>query len=314
MTEEPLRSATEELLSSYLEERDLLIFSGRIWEETVEEFLDKLDETPEENRKGEVSLFLTTHGGDAHAAYRMAKGVQKRYEKLRLLVVGPCKSAGTLVAIAADTVVFGDRGEIGPLDVQVTKPDELIPLNSGLNDFQAFAIVNGWAYKNFEQFMLDIVRGSGGNISTTTACEIASQLVTGLLNPVMAQIDPYRLGEVQRKMSISKEYGGRLGRNLQPDALERLIDSYPAHEFVIDRDEATDLFEGVEGLSREERLFAIAFDNELKKPNPKGYIEDVGQLWRGKEVGEDETADGGTQGAGEDDEGEQGESGSGSAA
>ena len=36
-----------------------------------------------------------------------------------------CKSAGTLLLIGATSLIISDRGELGPLDVQLSKPDEI---------------------------------------------------------------------------------------------------------------------------------------------------------------------------------------------
>lgn len=61
-----------------------------------------------------------------------------------------------------------------------------------------------------------------------------------------------RLGEVYRAMSISTHYAERLERgNLREsydeatDPLTQLVSGYPAHECVIDRDEAAKLFKNV---------------------------------------------------------------------
>lgn len=84
--------------------------------------------------------------------------------------------------------------------------------------------------------MLDINLGSG--LSTKTASEIASKLVIGLYEPMFAQIDPIRLGEMNAALEIAHAYGNRLddkAKNLKQGALSKLINSYPTHGFVIDR-------------------------------------------------------------------------------
>lgn len=59
--------------------------------------------------------------GDPNAGYRIGRALQHNYDDVTLLVVGPCKSAGTLIAIAANKLVIGDMGELGPLDIQLKK-------------------------------------------------------------------------------------------------------------------------------------------------------------------------------------------------
>jgi ClpP class serine protease len=43
-------------------------------------------------------------------------------------VSGYCKSAGTLIALGANELAFGEHGELGPLDVQIAKRDEVLGL------------------------------------------------------------------------------------------------------------------------------------------------------------------------------------------
>ena len=50
---------------------------------------------------------------------------QRSYKKFIVLVSGYCKSAGTLVACGAHELVFSDAGEIGPIDIQMEKKDDL---------------------------------------------------------------------------------------------------------------------------------------------------------------------------------------------
>ncbi|WP_250910091.1 SDH family Clp fold serine proteinase [Escherichia coli] len=64
---------------------------------------------------------VATYGGDPSAGYRIGRALQHNYEHITVLVVGPCKSAGTLMAVAAHKLVIGDMGELGPLDIQLKK-------------------------------------------------------------------------------------------------------------------------------------------------------------------------------------------------
>jgi len=186
-------------------------------------------------KRENVILFMTTYGGDPDSAYRIAACLRRNYKKISVCIFGICKSAGTLAAIGADQLVFGDFGELGPLDVQLTKPGEIYATGSGLDIFQAF-----------QRYLLEIVSNSEGHISAKTSAEIARELAVGLFAPMTAQIEPERLGEVQRAINIARVYGQRLNkRNLKKDALDRLVQGYPTHGFVIDFAEAETLFNDV---------------------------------------------------------------------
>lgn len=201
-----------------------------------------------------LTLVLTTYGGDPHGGYRVARCLRHHYKQIRLVVPSYCKSAGTLIAIAADEMGIGDLGELGPLDVQVTKPSEPQERGSGLDVMTALSSCADHAQQVYFSFYLK-ARASL-RMSPKVAGEVASQVVAGLMAPLYSQIDPLRIGEMQRAMSITLEYGTRLNShssNLKDGSLDKLVIQYPAHGFVIDRKEAGTLFNKVSALSDAER-------------------------------------------------------------
>lgn len=109
-------------LSSTME-ADIFLFSAAVDNHNADHLIQAAREIP--NRQKNVVLILTTYGGDAGAAFRIMRFLQRKYEKVILFVFGYCKSAETLMALAADEIVMSDFGEFGPLDVQVFKSDEL---------------------------------------------------------------------------------------------------------------------------------------------------------------------------------------------
>lgn len=192
------------------------------------------------------TVFLTTYGGDAHAGFRIARCLRHHYREVRLAVPSYCKSAGTLIAVCANELAIGDMGELGPLDLQVTKPDDVMERGSGLDYMQGLQVALMHAHQAFGLF-LEVRRG-GIRLPTKQAGELATNMAIGMVAPLYAQIDPNRIGEMQRAIQIAKEYGERLDvycKNLQQGALERMVADYPAHGFVIDRKEAKTLFKRV---------------------------------------------------------------------
>lgn len=250
----------------------LIVFSGEISDESVDSAIEALvaSKTPKVTK---LCLFLTTWGGDPHAAYRLCRFASGRFDVVRLLLAGHCKSAGTLVAVGANEIGFGRFGELGPLDVQMTKPDEIFLRHSGLDVMQAIAQVTSGAYNAFQEYFLAL---AGGGLPARTAAEIAANLATKLYEPVAAQIDPVRLGEADRAIRIAGEYGNRLDAgNLKPGALPTLIRDYPTHGFVIDRNEANQLFHRVTDLTDEETTIAEAFGARVRSPAHQPFVCDV---------------------------------------
>jgi len=157
-----------------------------------------------------------------------------------------------LICIGAHELLIGDLGELGPLDVQLTKPDELGLRSSGLTIDSSFRSLQTVAFGMFETFMLDFIRRSGGVITTKTAAELSATLTTGLLAPIFGQMDPMKIGEDFRSTRIADEYAVRLNAHTHNvtqddgvDGIEALVRGYPSHGFVIDRTEAEELFENV---------------------------------------------------------------------
>lgn len=216
---------------------DLYLFSASIDFGTADTFINLLRKQP--NKKKKCGLVLTTSGGDPDAGYRIIRCIKRYYSYLTLYVFGHCKSTGTLMALGADEIVMSDFGEFGPLDIQLAKDDELYSY-SGLNFAQSLMSLNEHLFNSFEHNFLEIKRRSGGGITTKTASEICSKMAIGLISPISAQIDPVKLGEVQRAMQIANEYGRRLNEN--DGLIGRLIVGYPSHGFVIDFEECQNIF------------------------------------------------------------------------
>lgn len=199
------------------------------------------------------TVFLTSYGGDPHAAFRIARCLRHHYSEVRLAVPSYCKSAGTLIAIGANELAIGDLGELGPLDLQVIKPNEVMERGSGLDYMQGMQVALMHAHQAFALFME--VRRGGMRLPTKQAGELATNMAIGMVAPLYAQIDPNRIGEMQRAIQIATEYGERLDEyatNLEPGALEKMVAGYPSHAFVIDRKEAKKLFKRVYQLSSAE--------------------------------------------------------------
>lgn len=245
----------------YKIETDVLIYVGSINRNGYDLLCSKLESF---QRQKNCLLALATFGGDPNAAYRIARAISHNYPdpgEVSILVPTYCKSAGTLVCIGAHKLIISDKGELGPVDIQVQKLDEMFKRMSGLSIIRGLEYLQESALDTFRRYLIDINRGSG--LSTKTASEVASKLTTGLYGQIFAQIDPMILGEMQAEITIALEYGDRLNeryKNLKPDALHKLTKDYPSHGFVIDRKEIKDLFNNVRMPDEYEREVASFAD------------------------------------------------------
>lgn len=241
---------------------DVITYAGAISMDGYEQFCEML-----KHKKGQKALLvLATPGGDPHAGFRIARALQHAYGDFALLVPRYCKSAGTLIAIGAAHLYLDDMSELGPLDIQVKKNDELIGRNSGLDIIAALDYLRDQSMKSFHQHCTELVAGAG--LSTKAASEIAARLTIGMLEPISGQIDPMRLAEMQRAMDIAYQYGQRLNAksgNLRAQGLDLLVSGYPSHGFVIDRKEARSIFIKVSQPNGILRVFSDALHAEMSQ-------------------------------------------------
>ena len=300
-TKEP-RDLTEEEVADRLAaelDADIILYNGPI-ERPADTLL--IDECITRRRRKNVLMVLVTTGGDADSAYRIARCLQRKYERFILYVSGYCKSAGTLVATGAHELVISDHGELGPLDVQMSKKDELWQMQSGLTIMDTLSALQDNALNAFENFFLEIMAKSGGTITLKTAAEISTEMTTGLFRPLYNQVDPLHIGEAGRAMSIAGRYGRRLldhAENIGSRELDFIMSEYPSHGFVfaqtglgfaghgapavkpaggtgrrhprrghcLDRQEATSLFKNVREPSGTEVLLAYKLGLPARLPD-----------------------------------------------
>lgn len=222
---------------------DIILFNASISNAAAIRFHDLLERTPPRHKN--VFLMLATLGGDAHAAYVIARDLQRRYDKVIICIAGDAYSAGTLIVLCAHELVFTDRGRLGPLDAQILKKDELSERLSGLTVGMALEELRQKTSEAISFIALDLKSNFGQQLSFKTALDVAASTTAQMFGEIYKQIDPNRLGEDARSLQIAQHYGQRLGRvskNLKPDAVDRLLTDYPSHECIIDRTEAEELF------------------------------------------------------------------------
>lgn len=132
-------------------------------------FVDLLHNIP----AGEnVDLILHTGGGDIDAAEKLISMVRKKVGKARLRVIVPdyAKSAGTLIALGADSIVMSDTSELGPIDPQIVMADH--------NGNRVAHSVKNYidAYKQYETAL------------TKDPTDVTAQLMLSKLDPATVQL------------------------------------------------------------------------------------------------------------------------------
>lgn len=226
----------------------VIVYSGPIDGDGVGGLLMALQPSERQPQRKNVILILTTNGGQANAAYQIARILQQAFDRFELFVPMYCKSAGTLIALGAHALIMEQISELGPLDVQLYQKDEIGQRRSGLILKNALDGLAQETLQTFDRIWLGIKVRSGGVISFDTASRLAANMASQVMAPVYAQINPEALGNDLRDLNVATEYGVRLakvGKNAKQHAVETLVHNYPAHDFIIDREEAKELFDTV---------------------------------------------------------------------
>ena len=223
-------------------DRDVYIYNGPIIRHAVLNFM----ETVEANvQRPDATLLLVTNGGDPDAGFKIARYLQHKYKHVAVLVSGVCKSAGTLVALGAHELIFMPYGELGPLDIQMSKVDRFGQSQSGLVITDAINTLEGRAIDVVFSITSELMEANQGMISYQTATQVAVEAMKNIYGPVLARIDPEEIGTRSRAMRIAQDYGTRLiaaSNNADNNTLRILAETYSSHSFVIDHIEAKTLF------------------------------------------------------------------------
>ena len=270
--------------------------------EIDDEGYGKLAELVTDNKnRDNALLILVTSGGSANAAYQIARLFQKTYSEGNFVLCVPsyCKSAGTLIALGAHTLVMDTFSELGPLDVQLFKQDEIGTRKSGLLSRSAFQSLEDASFDLFESLMLKIKRRSGDLISFRLASDVSARMTAELMAQVYGQISPDIIGSDFRDLQVALLYRIRLvkySQNTSPMVVKHLVEHYPSHDFIIDNEEAASLFNEVEypspALYKVIGLLGDAAYNEDRSGIVLGFELCADQPEEGADAGEVGGADG----------------------
>ncbi len=197
----------------------------------------------------QLDVIIASPGGDVGAAYLVARELRRRFARLTMYVPFQAKSAATLLCLAAEELVVGSLGELGPLDQQYdAKQQADFPLStSRLAPFKALEQLQRVAADTYDELVTRILEKSG--MRPFEACSKAAELTSSLYGTLYAQVDPTRIAECARGLELGMEYAVRLLRRYRPEIegkqgvkiVHKLVHAYPSHGFILDLEELRDL-------------------------------------------------------------------------
>jgi len=166
--------------------RDLLVYVANIShpnagidQNDVLAFADLLQSKDDKD----LDLLLQSPGGDIDVAEKLIYMCRSNSKSFRVIVAESAKSAATLIALAADTIVMSDTSELGPIDPQV-----------------AFTTATGQVVYRPAQSFLDGLK----------AIQEESKQGGGILSPVyfplLQQLDPALIDYCKKAVLRSKRF------------------------------------------------------------------------------------------------------------
>jgi hypothetical protein len=192
-----------------------------------------------------LDVFIQSDGGSPNEAFKLARLFSAHSGEWSVMIAEHAKSAATLIALGASEIVMARDAELGPIDTQLADSGEPEGYISSLQEFKGLEAVASFCHT-----FLDASAGVIHNISMCSrndAIKIASEYVPPLLRPLFEQVDPRTLGGFRRALEITESYGLRLlraagyEREAAREIVRRLVYHYPAHDYVIQHDEASEI-------------------------------------------------------------------------
>lgn len=196
----------------------------------------------------ELDLVINSGGGSIHAAYQIVELLRLHAKKLYACVPFYAKSAATLLCIGADVVVLDELAQLGPLDTQIyeEKKGGKGEFTSALNPFKTLEQLQKFSLETLDIAVKMIAMRSAMDLDDCLKHAIDFVRVT--TGPLFNQLNPEKLGEYSRALSVGTEYGQRLLRRFttwddekRAAVLERLVHGYPSHDYIIDYHELQEI-------------------------------------------------------------------------
>ena len=232
----------------------------------------------------ELDFVIHSFGGNPNIAYQVIE-LLRHHTAHQGVSINACvpryaKSAATLLCLGADKIVVHEIAELGPLDTQLyeksTGGERL--MTSTITPFEALKQIRKFSLESLDDAVKMFVMRSG--MSLVECSELAIKFVKILTEPLLMQIEPEKVGEYSRALTIGMDYGERLLRRYsvfdegqRREVLNRLVYSYPSHDYVIDYNELDDLGFDVELFEDYKQDQAVENLRQLIRQNEEDIIQ-----------------------------------------
>ena len=190
-----------------------------------------------------LTLILESLGGSIEWAFWIAKALREHCRTLDIVIPSNAKSAATLIALAADRILMGKRGELGPLDQQRRDPAGGAVFRSPLETIQGLQYLRRYYQESIDDVMLHLISSAGMDIPF--ALEQTPNVLAPAITPLYQNVNVRELGDAYRALLVGERYAKETMRRwsaltdpMANQVVESLVWDYPDHGHIIDLDEA----------------------------------------------------------------------------
>lgn len=190
-----------------------------------------------------MALIIDSPGGDAKAAFQIAKLLKHHCGGFLAVIPRYAKSAATLMTLGADGIIFNEIAELGPLDAQIFDFDRE-GYESALDEVQTLERLHAFSLEALDKTTLFLLGRTGKKVDSVVP--LAMRFVSDMIRPLFEKVDVVHFTQRARVLKVAEEYATRLlrpkhSKEQSEKIARRLVEEYPAHGFAIDIDEINEL-------------------------------------------------------------------------
>lgn len=191
-------------------------------------------------------VLIHSPGGALTSCYQVARLFARVTNSWEALVPAVATSGATLICLGSASMVMSEMAQLGPIDPQViSKRHERFLQNERQSPLEAFQAMKYLREQAFVTIDLGMKVFLDAGVTPKHALDAATSVAHHLTQPILSKIEAYDLGALALDNNLSLNYCGRIAnpRDRAKKAqrgvnFKAIVENYPAHEFVIDIEEA----------------------------------------------------------------------------
>jgi hypothetical protein len=214
---------------------------------------------PKQEPDQTINVILDSVGGALDSAFRTILFLSRYAKQLNVFVPRKAKSASTLIAVGANTILMSPFGELGPLDTQIRDPRNPTDYISALDCYQSVDYVREFGFSTLSQALKQLAAVTQGKLLLTDSLNAAAQFAIGSITPMLSQTKSLDFGAWGRSLKMGERYAqilitraAQMEQGQAERIASRLVYGYTHHLFPIDITEARAMGLSPQEMSQEQ--------------------------------------------------------------